>query len=275
MTWRVIGASAPGKIHRNIDSICQDAYAYRILPHNIALVAIADGAGFAVHAEVGAKLVVDRIIQVLAEGIKRHQPNSIDEWHRLIRDAFAETLKTLTASAEERHEPLNSFSTTLTAAVLTDTCFAVGQVGDGIAVGETYSGSLFLAVQPQKGEYANQSVFLTMPRAMDYLDIRVYPQPLRALIMSTDGLLRLALKLPEYKPHDAFFSPLLDFAMESDGSESTRQQLHAFLASERVSSRTDDDKTLVLAVRSIPPVRVRDRLTKRQRREPKAGEASC
>lgn len=276
MSWRVIGASAPGKIHQKNQTLCQDAFAYRLLHHNIAVLAVADGAGFAVHAEEGAKIAVEQAVDSLTALLGRCVPDSVDEWHSLMHQAFNEVLKALTAIAERRNENIKSFSTTLTAAVLTEHSFVVGQVGDGIAVGETYSGSLFLAVPPQRGEYANQSVFMTMPRVTDYLDIRIYPQPLRALVMSTDGLMRLALKLPEYEPHGAFFSPLLDFAMTSDGSEATRQQLLSFLTSERVSSRTDDDKTLVLAVRSVPPANAKIKvLSKRQSRESKAGDASC
>lgn len=50
------------------------------------------------------------------------------------------------------------------------------------------------------------------------------------------------------KPHVPFFQPLVAFAARAENQTDAREQLTAFLASERVCARTDDDKTLVLAV---------------------------
>jgi hypothetical protein len=72
----------------------------------------------------------------------------------------------------------------------------------------------------------------------------------RALALTTDGLLRLALKLPAYEPHPQFFQPLLTFAREAADETLAQTELADFLASERVCTRTDDDKTLLLAVRT-------------------------
>jgi hypothetical protein len=72
----------------------------------------------------------------------------------------------------------------------------------------------------------------------------------------SDGLTRLALKMPSYEPHVPFFQPLFAYIEETSPANSNvkaEQQMAAFLASERVSARTDDDKTLVLAVRSTTP----------------------
>jgi hypothetical protein len=60
------------------------------------------------------------------------------------------------------------------------------------------------------------------------------------------------VRLPAYEPHAPFFRPLFAFAMESTDSAAA-EPLAAFLASERVTRRTDDDKTLVLAVHVEEP----------------------
>jgi len=72
----------------------------------------------------------------------------------------------------------------------------------------------------------------------------------RALAVMSDGLTRLALKLPANEPHPPFFQPLFAFASAADGQAQAEEQLAAFLASERVCARTDDDKSLVIAVPS-------------------------
>ena len=67
----------------------------------------------------------------------------------------------------------------------------------------------------------------------------------------SDGVVRLAVNVVENVPHTPFFQPLLKFAAEMENEKKAQEELAAFLASERVSARTDDDKTLVLAV-SVP-----------------------
>src|SRR5690606_20966415 len=108
-------------------------------------------------------------------------------------------------------------------------------------------GALFTAARPQRGEYANEALFLTMANALDLLEVTVYPHPIRGLAVTTDGLLRLALSLPEYEPYPPFFRPLLAFVAGADDPRRSEADLANFLASERVCARTDDDKTLVLA----------------------------
>ena len=69
------------------------------------------------------------------------------------------------------------------------------------------------------------------------------------LALLSDGLVRLALHLPELTPHAPFFVPLLSFVASAADEDQASRQLAAFLDSERVCARTDDDKALVLAVR--------------------------
>ncbi len=87
-----------------------------------------------------------------------------------------------------------------------------------------------------------------MPRALEHVAIESWPGPVRALAASSDGLLRLALRLPGQEPFEPFFRPLFGFAA-SAGAADAQRQLVRFLDSPRVSARTEDDKTLVVAVR--------------------------
>lgn len=64
--------------------------------------------------------------------------------------------------------------------------------------------------------------------------------------MLSDGIQLLALRYADNTAHDPFFRPLFEFA---GNPASTNAELEEFLRSERVCERTDDDKTLVLAIR--------------------------
>jgi len=101
----------------------------------------------------------------------------------------------------------------------------------------------------QRGEYANETHFLIQADALDQLVIDVYDTRVSALAVMSDGLIRLALRMPSQEPHAPFFQPLLNFVESTTDAAGAARQLSAFLASERVNARTDDDKSLVLAVR--------------------------
>ena len=64
-----------------------------------------------------------------------------------------------------------AYATTLTCAVATDGGLAVAQIGDGIVVARQEDGELFAAVQPQHGEYANETFFLTMTDALEKITL--------------------------------------------------------------------------------------------------------
>jgi hypothetical protein len=56
------------------------------------------------------------------------------------------------------------------------------------------------------------------------------------------------LRLPGGEPHPAFLDPLVAFTRQSGDPAQARRGLLAFLGSERVCGRTDDDKTLLVAL---------------------------
>jgi hypothetical protein len=57
----------------------------------------------------------------------------------------------------------------------------------------------------------------------------------------------LALNMLVGEPHKPFFFPLFDFAANAEDKNLAKEQLVKFLSSERITQRTDDDLTLVIA----------------------------
>ncbi|MFM6042955.1 MAG: protein phosphatase 2C domain-containing protein, partial [Dolichospermum sp.] len=52
--------------------------------------------------------------------------------------------------------------------------------------------------------------------------------------------------LSDWQPHPPFFKPLEEYLRETEKPENDDNYINDFLNSERLNSRTDDDKTLVL-----------------------------
>ena len=250
--WHIAGASVQGTSHLEKNVPCQDAHACQLTVRGNLLLAVADGAGSAERSQEGSGIAVKQVIISLETALQDGAPDTEPDWQSLITQAFADALQALVQLAEGDNTPLNAFATTLACAVVSDDWLAVGQIGDGAVVAEDADGNLFLTARPQRGEYANEAYFLTMPDALSYLSVYVTRQSIRSLVMTTDGLLRLAFKLPDYEPSPQFFQPLLAFTAAADDPDQARSDLAAFLDSARVNSRTDDDKTLVLAARGVP-----------------------
>ena len=232
------------------DVPCQDAHLYRVLPEGHLVIAVADGAGSAARSDEGARLAVQQAILSLEIVLSDSIPTDELLWRATMAQCFADAGDAIAQLAAQDGSSLRVFATTLTCAVVTPDQLIVGQIGDGLAVASDGEGNLLATVRPQRGEYANEAYFLTMPQAGDYVDVQVHALTVRALAMSTDGLLRLALKLPAYAPHPPFFKPLFAFIAAAGDTALAGQQLAGFLASPRVCARTDDDKTLVLAART-------------------------
>ena len=251
--WQVIGAAAQGLSHQKQGLPCQDALRYGLLPGGILLVALADGAGSALHAELGAQAAVQASIDWLLTGLENDRPIECCEWAEVIWKTFQNARTALEQLAQEHDESLRSFATTLTCLVATPEQLIVGQLGDGAVVAVGEDGDLKTVTTLQRGEYANETNFLTQDQALDLVAIQVIDEPIQALAAMSDGLTRLALKRPDNEPHPPFFKPLFAFVESSASSDDSAQAnvaLIEFLTSPRVCERTDDDKALILALRS-------------------------
>jgi hypothetical protein len=248
--WRVIGASVQGSSHYKQDLPCQDAHRYRILPNGIILLAVADGAGSADRGSEGAHCAVTVMIDSLEAKLVESVPQNETEWQELLVEAFHQAHEALVHRAEAEDIPLHTFATTLTCVVISGEWLVVGQIGDGVVAVMAKDGTLFTITQPQRGEYVNETFFLTMIEALQQVEVQISYQPIQGLVAMTDGLIRLALDLTSNKPYLPFFQPLLAFAAQVEDEAEAHEQLRAFLDSDRVCARTDDDKTLVLATHS-------------------------
>ncbi len=250
--WRVIGAAVRGVSHERTGLPCQDAQRYRVLADGTLLVAVADGAGSARHSDQGARKAAARVVRFLEKALSAAVPNAAEDWQRLMQRGFASARKAVLKTAHASEAGLDSardYACTLTCAVSAGNWLVVGQVGDGAAVAALPDGGLFTVTRLQRGEYANETHFLVQADALDQLVIDVYDTRVSALAVMSDGLIRLALRMPSQEPHAPFFQPLLNFVESASDAADAVCQLSAFLASERVNARTDDDKSLVLAVR--------------------------
>ena len=126
------------------------------------------------------------------------------------------------------------------------------QIGDGVILISDDASEAAWAFWPQHGEYVNSTLFLTDLDAPHYMQVTHLPCRVQEMVLMSDGLERLALHHASQSVYQPFYSgvmrPLRSAASKGEATD-VSAAMGAFLASERVRSRTDDDVSLILATR--------------------------
>jgi hypothetical protein len=246
--WRVVGASVAGVSHQRVGLDCQDRQQCREVAQGVVVAVVADGAGSAGCGDFGSTLAAEEAWRSLAERAAGPLPATESGWHGLLRDTLAAARRVIVEGAQGAWEP-RDMATTLLAVVATPGLIAAGQVGDGAVVARFGAESLLAVTRPVGQDYVNETTFLTAPDAVEKAPLVVMEGELTGLAALTDGLQRLALKMPWGTPHKPFFEPLFRLLAAQPPGAQSKAHLEGFLRSPAITQRADDDLTLVLAVR--------------------------
>ncbi len=249
--WKHLGESVIGTSHRATGTPCQDAHRLLVLDHvggPILIATVADGAGSAALAELGAQtaceVLRDAVVRTLTErsALDSLEPADVRAW-------FLAARSDLCRIAREREAAPRDLACTALLAVLGPERALFGQVGDGaIVVGtDTTFTPIFW---PEPAEYVNVTDFLSDDDMPDRLMLAVITESFHNVALLTDGLQRLALDFVTRRGHPGFFGPLFTPLWNGGEPENLRQPLRSLLDSPKINDRTDDDKTLILATRS-------------------------
>jgi hypothetical protein len=245
--WRVVGASVRGVSHLRSGRPCQDAHSWRRVGAFL-VAAVADGAGSAPLAEVGSCAAAHAAVETAAGRLQEAIPTDYAGWKVLLGGVLETARQAVEAEAARCQCPPADLATTLLIAIAGDDILSACQVGDGAIIARLPDESLLAATRPLPGEYINETTFLTSNNYLAATQFATLRQRINGMILLSDGLQMLALKMPDGTPHLGFFAPLLQFAALADPGRA-QDQLQGFLQSPRIIRRADDDLTLLLAVR--------------------------
>lgn len=209
---------------------------------------VSDGAGSAARGGEGAELAIQAAADFLAKKLKHGEFGLSDA---LATDMVVAVRDHIYAKAEAEGLKARDFACTFLGVLSSPLGTLVMQIGDGGVVLDVGEG-LEVAVTPMTGEYANMTHFVTDDDAVNVLATKSYPDPALRVAAFSDGLQRLALNLATNTPHGPFFIPFFNSMTMATAEQVDQLQvlLVKFLASAAVNERTDDDKTLALAVRT-------------------------
>jgi hypothetical protein len=241
--WVFGGRSAIGTAHEKAALPCQDFWASRLskaVP-NRHVIALADGAGFAKHAESAACSSVNQALEGMAEytgDLRDIGMNEVCDWLSKVRER-------LSAEAKEAQCDLTDFSCTLLGALVEGEEAYFWQIGDGGWVVQTERG-IEVATWPSSGEFINQTVFATSATALTEWT-HAFITHTQTILGFTDGLEHLCLDFPNKAVHEPLVTKLFSSLSTEPSPVEVEDHLESFLSSRLVNDRTDDDKTMVLA----------------------------
>lgn len=263
MAWRAIARSSIGTSHQKQQMPCQDYGDCKILK-DVIVGAVADGAGSAKHADVGAKLAVKTVLGYLtglSEWLQKRkrfchltfEPLSEEQARLLFAKTVKKVVTALQKQAASNGYSVNDLACTLLVVIATPAWVSAMQIGDGFIVVRFQQEEPTLLFQPNKGEYINETTFVTSANALDAMRVCVEPGYPEFICAATDGLERVAIRMSDWTPFSPFFQPLEEYLREISDPEQEDEYLMRFLDSDRLNDRTDDDKTLLLCCHDDNP----------------------
>ena len=251
MAWQWIAAKCRGSSHEVSGTRLQDATACfsPVSCPDVLVGIVSDGAGSAEYGGEGAAL----ICRTLSSAIRRHfalrndlpSESEIAEWIDSARDRIS-------AVAARRGKSPSDFAGTVVGAISTGLETLVFHVGDGCAVAFDIALQQWVALSwPQSGEFAATTFFVT-DESGPKLRVTPYKGEVESVAIFSDGIERLALDFRVSEPSAKFFDGIVAPLRKLSGQGRDRElsaMLHEFLGSPPVLARTDDDKSLIVAVR--------------------------
>ena len=255
--WRVVGASETGAGHLRAGTPCQDAHAFLALDPDWLAIAVADGAGSAAQSEAGARLAVDVAVHELARlfrGFREGRARGGDDLdpaalQELLACALTAARVAVECEARDRRVPPRALACTLMVALLGPALVAASGVGDGGVVVEHGAGRLQTLLQPDVGEYVNETTFLTGGDALKKIRFAALATAAESVALFTDGLQPRVLHRQDWTPFAGFFAKVFGPLREEADSALAGAAVRQLLRSAELRRGTEDDLTLVVATR--------------------------
>jgi hypothetical protein len=219
------------------------------------LVAVtSDGAGSARYSAIGSWITV-RVFTEMAvrqldrlDSLRSLSAEMVDDWLDEIRERII-------LAARRNDTVPREFAATLVATLVARNDAAFIHVGDGASVFRVGDSSEWIVpTWPAQGEFAATTFFVT-DDPIPSVQYAYVEQSIAEVAVFSDGLERLALDFSKRAAHAPFFDTFFRPLQNSDAGRNRKlsRDLKHFLDGPTVCSKTDDDKTLILAKRYAGP----------------------
>ena len=219
---------------------------------SVAIMAVSDGAGSARYSQFGSQAACAAGVTSLARQLDRNRAIAVKG--HLLRSALQRAVRSARRSvmetAQRSHQSagavnVNDYACTVMLALASERLVGVAHVGDGCVVagdGEEWR----LLSEPDNGEFANETKFLTNPRNVPRIAV-TSGSGIRCVAAITDGLQDVALSRGT-APYERFWSPLYR-ALNRCSAPTPDAVLETLLRKVGDAGKATDDCTIAVCVR--------------------------
>jgi serine/threonine protein phosphatase PrpC len=248
MTFNCAVASVVGPSHSATGRQCEDASRIGSSPDGKWTgVVVTDGCGSELGAQAGAEFLAIEFLGALLELAPKLNAAAAGDW--IIDDVVISLAQIRKKIASDLGEPIQKYSATLVAAMVSSSGGFLVHIGDGIGTvfgrrKKTTGLHVIADSKPENGEYANQTYYLTGSDWIRHVRVTPISNP-DLLVLATDGAQSLLFE------GDEIFPPAFEYLLSSAlkmGSDRKRA-ITKFLGSKEAGGISGDDKTLALIVR--------------------------
>ena len=251
--WRLTAASRRGKMHAHKGSFREDAFALGAASGWNFMV-VADGGGSRPLARVGSNLVANTAIESMRQDAHRYEQSGLPI-ERACRDILENAVhlacEALKKEAAQRETKIDDFGTTFLAVAHRPSgdshILGALQIGDGLIAGQFSNQLTEILADPDVGEAASQTLFLTGRPWHDWIGrIKVYRMEIEPVMIACmcDGV------SDDLVPYSRNLPTLFERLNEISRDGAPEKKLLDFLGYEKRGSF--DDRTLALIYQDQP-----------------------
>ena len=247
--WKILRDHAQGTSHKATGVPCQDAEMSNIFgsgDNEVLFLCCSDGAGSAPLSNKGSETACWSLSHCIEKTLSDGTPLG-----QLTKDHIISWYVGAAAAIVKEAENLNAqprdLSCTLLGALIGRDIALFFQLGDGGIV-ISADGAYQPVFWPQHGEYVNETHFLTDSNLINEIEYEIRQSRIEEVALFTDGLQPLVLDYARKTAHAPFFNQMFTTLRNGELND-LHVPFSQFLDSSRVNERSDDDKTLILAIR--------------------------
>ena len=242
MNWRIAKASIIGSGHIGANMPCQDSH-YVMQIGDTLIAAVSDGLGSAAHSEIGSKIASEQAVTHIANYFDSLKPPE----KRLQWWPFSD-------KPEPKTQPQPDTLETVCRTAFTVARDAVGvrATADGAVVGIFEDETTRTLSTPDNGEFINVTMPLTSADYLTHLRFNHKAEALRGVALMSDGVQPMCINYKTGEAYDGFFRPIIQW-LRTLNLVDTDVSMQKLLDTPRFRQKSDDDMTLVLALREPNP----------------------
>lgn len=250
MSWVAAADFRRAKDEGHRSHPCQVYGKVEHLDDRIMIGAVAAGSPRARLSHVGARLAVRAALGHLRSASARAGAAASDATGDAARALYLTMIEAiqdeLRSGVVDHVAPLQEFATTLSVFIAVPTGVAAMQIGSGLMVTRGRSGDYSVLFSEGAGADGGEAGFITDQDPAGRMRVSVQSGPVQFLCAASAPLDRLSLRWRDGSPQKEFFGPLDRHASAAPDDGDVHRGIRAFLRSDRVNERLEQDFALAL-----------------------------